>query len=64
MLDDLFGAGGHLAEFLGDDALLGRGGLLESALEVLDLLPAMTPPLDFLLPIADSTHFDAPRIES
>jgi hypothetical protein len=55
-LDDHFGARSHLPEFLGDQQLFRRGGLFELPLEMLDLLPPMTPPLNFLLSIADSTH--------
>lgn len=58
--DDFFGAGREVAELGGDDALFRGSGLLQTRLEVGQLLTTMPATLDFLVTLANSTHVITP----
>ena len=54
--DEVFAAGCHFSQLFGDQLLFTRSCLGQFGLKLRHLLPAMTPPLDFLHPVADATH--------
>ena len=58
--NQIFTSRSHFAKFLGNDLFFTGRCLRQFALELCDLLPAMTPAFDFLHAIADTTHYDSP----